>query len=119
MASTRAQDVAEVLFELKRADKFATYSAIASRAGFSAGANGRTVVTTLKTVRRDWSHLQWWRAIHDNGLIEKGSEHEDKLRECGLELEDANDKEDALTIASLDDHLMRWEDEETPAESAS
>jgi alkylated DNA nucleotide flippase Atl1 len=67
MASSRAQEVAEILFELKRADKIATFSSIAGKAGFSAGANGRTVVTCLKTVRRDWSHLQWWRAIKDDG----------------------------------------------------
>ena len=116
MASSRAQEVAEILFELKRADKVATFSSIAGRAGFSAGANGRTVVTCLKTVRRDWSHLQWWRAIKDDGLIEKGSEQEVMLRESGFELKDA--KEDkAVTINSIEEHLMNW-DENGKAQSA-
>jgi alkylated DNA nucleotide flippase Atl1 len=107
MASSRAQEVAEILFELKRADKIATFSSIAGKAGFSAGANGRTVVTCLKTVRRDWSHLQWWRAIKDDGMIEKGSEHEEKLRECGFELQEADGE--AVTISAIEEHLMSWD----------
>ncbi|MCA9067540.1 MAG: hypothetical protein KDA84_01365 [Planctomycetaceae bacterium] len=114
MASSRAQEVAEILWELKRADKVATFSSIAGRAGFSAGANGRTVVTCLKTVRRDWSHLQWWRAIKDDGLIEKGSEHEEKLRECGFEIQDADGEAEAVTIASMDEHLMSWDENGKP-----
>jgi len=114
MASSRAQEVAEILWELKRADKVATFSSIAGRAGFSAGSNGRTVVTCLKTVRRDWSHLQWWRAIKDDGLIEKGSEHEEKLRECGFEIQDADGKEEAVTIAAIEEHLMSWDENGNP-----
>ena len=83
-------------------------------AGFSAGANGRTVVTCLKTVRRDWSHLQWWRAIKDDGLIEKGSEHEEKLRECGFELEDAGGQDKAVTISAIEEHLMLWDEDGNP-----
>jgi alkylated DNA nucleotide flippase Atl1 len=112
MASSRAQEVAEVLWELKRADKVATFSSIAGRAGFSAGANGRTVVTCLKTVRRDWSHLHWWRAIRDDGTIEKGSEQESKLRESGFELQDA--EKEAVTIASIEEHLMHWDENGKP-----
>jgi alkylated DNA nucleotide flippase Atl1 len=119
MASSRAQEVAEVLWELKRADKVATFSSIAERAGFSAGANGRTVVTCLKTVRRDWSHLHWWRAIRDDRTIEKGSEQETKLRESGFELQDA--EKEAVTIASIEEHLMHWDENGKPlaAEVAS
>lgn len=43
MASTRADQVAELLFELKRAGKLATYTVIARKAGFSPGTNGRTM----------------------------------------------------------------------------
>ncbi len=116
MASSRAQEVAEILWELKRADKLATFSSIAGRAGFSAGANGRTVVTCLKTVRRDWSHLQWWRAIKDDGLIEKGSEQEVKLRESGFELADAKDAKEskAVTIPDIEEHLMHWDEDGKP-----
>jgi alkylated DNA nucleotide flippase Atl1 len=109
MASSRAQEVAEILWELKRADKVATFSSIAGRAGFSAGANGRTVVTCLKTVRRDWSHLQWWRAIKDDGTIEKGSEQEVKLRESGFELQEGREDQ-AVVISAIEEHLMNWEE---------
>lgn len=104
MSSTRASEVAEALFELKRADKFATYSAIAKRAGFSAGSNGRAMKTALKTVRRDWPHLQWWRAIDDNSTIEAG-EQEQMLRELGLDVENG-DK--APTVSLAEDQMMDW-----------
>ena len=110
MASTRAAEVAEVLWELKRADKVATLTSIARRAGFSAGTNGRTIKTCLKTVRRDWPHLQWWRAIEDTCFVEKGSEHEEKLRECGFQLAESNGHKDSVTIVSLDEYLMSWEE---------
>lgn len=115
MTSIRAEGVAEVLWELKRADKVATFSAVAERAGFSAGSNGRTVRTALKTVRRDWSHLQWWRAIDDDGLLEKDSEHVEKLTECGYEIVVADSKKDTVTLADLESHLMTWEPEEREA----
>lgn len=109
MASTRAQEVAEILWELKRADKVATFSAIARRAGFSAGAKGRTMATCLKTVRRDWPHLQWWRAIKDDGLLEEDSEHAKRLRESGFELRPADGQKDKVTLAQLEQHLMQWQ----------
>lgn len=118
MSSTRAADVATILWELKRAGKVATYSTIANRAGFSAGANGRAMLTCLKTVRRDWPHLQWWRAIHDTGTIEKGSEAESKLREAGFPLETADGSEEAVILKAMDDHLMTWE-ESTETEDAT
>jgi len=113
MASTRAQEVAEVLWELKRAGKVATYSSIARRAGFSAGSKGRTMQTCLRTVRRDWPHLQWWRALSDDGLLEKSSEQVEKLREAGFDLEDPGESEaeDVVALAALDEVLMDWENE--------
>ena len=110
MTSSRAEGVAEVLWELKRAGKVATYSVIAKRAGFSAGTNGRSMQTALRTVRRDWPHLQWWRAIQDNGQLERGSEHVDKLKESGYDVENASGKNDDLTISYIDEHLMLWEE---------
>ncbi len=115
MASTRAQEVAEILWELKRADKIATYSKVAERAGFSAGSNGRTVLTAMKTVRRDWPHLQWWRAVSDDGVVEKGSEHASKLTESGFELEDG--KGDTVVVKDLDEQLMNWDEETVAAEA--
>lgn len=117
MASSRAALVAEVLWELKRADKVATYSSIASRAGFSAGTGGRTMKTCLKTVRRDWPHLHWWRAINDDGVVKKGSEQEKQLKALGLDVE-ADDTPDRVTVVLESDLLMVWADAsaEQPAE---
>ena len=115
MASSRADEVAEILWELKRADKVATYTLIARRAGFSAGANGRAMLTCLRTVKRDWPHLHWWRAVQDNGMLEKGSEQEAKLREAGYVLEHSEQKEGELAFKQLEEHLMCWEFTEAPA----
>ena len=112
MTSIRAEGVAEVLWELKRAGKIATFSTIANRAGFSAGSNGRTVTTALKTVRRDWGHLQWWRAIKDDGMLEKDSEHAEKLQESGYEIADADGNKEAVMLVCLEEHLMSWDDED-------
>ena len=86
MATTRAEAVAEVLWELKRAGKLGTYSEIATRAGFSAGANGRTMVTCIKHVRKDWPHLQWWRAVSDSKLVDKGGEQAQEIESAEYEL---------------------------------
>ena len=109
MASVRAQEVADLLWELKRAGKLGTYTAVARRAGFSPGSNGRTSLTVMKTVRRDWSHLQWWRAVPDDGAVEKGGEHAELLAENEFTLNDDGEKS---VVADLDSHLMVWTEEE-------
>ncbi|MBN1591397.1 MAG: hypothetical protein JW888_17930 [Pirellulales bacterium] len=106
VASVRAQAVAEILWELKQADKIATLSLIANRAGFSPGSNGRTANNCLKTVRRDWSHLQWWRAVPDNGQVEE--EQQAFLVEAGIETEATEDG--TIVVKSLDEHLMNWDE---------
>ena len=108
MASSRAQEVAEVLWELKRANKVATFSSIAGRAGFSAGSNGRTMTTCLKTVRRDWPHLQWWRALRDDFTVKKDSEHAQKLAESGYSLQDGDGE--VAKVVDVEEHLMSWEE---------
>lgn len=107
MASTRAPAVAEVLWELKRADKVATYSIVANRAGFSAGANGRAMITCMKTIRRDWPHLQWWRAIRDDHTVLPG-EHATELEEWGATLVPTDD--DRVAVQVEDEKLMVWEE---------
>ena len=120
MTSIRAEGVAEVLWELKRAEKVATFSSIAERAGFSAGSNGRTVKTALKTVRRDWDHLQWWRAIGDDNTVEKDSQQAELLAESGVEFVSVKDnKKDSemLALADPDGHLMSWETDGSESEA--
>ncbi|MGE5192946.1 MAG: hypothetical protein ACM3U2_10620 [Deltaproteobacteria bacterium] len=109
MASSRADEVAEILWELKRAGKIATYTHIARRAGFSAGTGGRAMDSCLKVVRRDWPHLQWWRAVKDDGTLENGSEQESKLREAGYALE-ASHGGKHITLVAIEQHLMVWEE---------
>ena len=118
MASTRAEEVAEILWELKRADKMATFTSIARRAGFSAGAKGRTIQTCLRTVRRDWPHLQWWRAIKDDGELENGSEQELRIREAGFEVEGTDGAEAAVAVKDLEAHLMQWTEAEEQSSDA-
>ena len=112
MASTRAEEVAELLWELKRASKLAKYSVIAKRAGFSAGANGKAFETAMKTVRRDWPHLQWWRAVNDNLVVDKDSDQAKKLAEASVDLK--NGKDNTVTIAAPDELLMEWPELPTP-----
>jgi alkylated DNA nucleotide flippase Atl1 len=108
MASSRADEVAEILWELKRAGKISTYTQIARRAGFSAGNNGRAMDSCLKVVRRDWPHLHWWRAVKDDGVLDNGCEQEACLREAGFSLEVA-DNGKKQTLVSLEAQVMTWE----------
>lgn len=117
MSTSRADEVAEILWELKRAGKVATYSNIARRAGFSAGSNGRAMDTCLRTIRRDWGHLQWWRAIKDDGCLDTGCEQQSCLRDAGFEFEEvAGGKHVKLT--SIESHLMTWTAPTAPAAEA-
>lgn len=102
MTTTRAEAVAEVLWELKRAGKLGTFSEIATRAGFSAGANGRTMVTCIKHVRKDWPHLQWWRAVSDTKLVEKGGEQAEQIVIAEYELTDVEGDDEKLGFADAE-----------------
>jgi alkylated DNA nucleotide flippase Atl1 len=106
VTSARAQAIAQILWELKKAEKLATLTSIANRAGFAPGVNGRTVSTSLKTVRRDWPHLQWWRAVADNGRIDE--EQESYLAEAGFGSETVDDG--GVAIKSFAAQLMIWEE---------
>ncbi len=118
MASVRAENVAEVLWELKRIDKVATFTEVATRAGFKPGAGGRTMLTCLATVQRDWPHLQWWRAIPDDHCIAHDSPHAVQLRTVGLELEPANGRKGFVTIPDIASRLFTWESQPTEATAA-
>jgi alkylated DNA nucleotide flippase Atl1 len=115
MASSRADEVAEILWELKRAGKISTYTHIARRAGFSAGSNGRAMDSCLKVIRRDWPHLHWWRAVKDDGVLENGCEQEAALREAGFSLEAAASGKHVALVA-IEQYLMTWE---APAATAA
>ena len=109
MASSRAAAVAELLWELKRADKVATYKEVATRAGFSPGANSRTIINCLKAVRKDWPHLQWWRAVRDDATIARDSEQHELAIDAGIEVEDHDDE--FVVIKGFEDVSMVWEEE--------
>jgi alkylated DNA nucleotide flippase Atl1 len=112
MASSRAEEVAELLWELKRAEKIAQFGEIAAQAGFSAGANGRAFRTTLKVVRRDWPHLQWWRAVSDDLAVERDSEQAQLLKDAGIELTESDDDSEHMVVINAESYLMEWEVEE-------
>jgi alkylated DNA nucleotide flippase Atl1 len=106
VSSIRAQAIAQILWELKKAEKLATLTSIAARAGFSPGVNGRTVSTTLKIVRRDWPHLQWWRAVADNGRLDE--EQRSYLTNAGFGSE--TDEGGDVVIERFTEQLMTWEE---------
>lgn len=110
MASTRAPAVAEILWELKRVDKIARYSTIAARAGFNAGANGRAMLTCLSTIQKEWPHLQFWRAIRDDGTVQSGSQQSRELEQWGATLQP--DHEPGRSAVLVDEsRVMIWEDD--------
>jgi alkylated DNA nucleotide flippase Atl1 len=106
VTSTRAQAIAEILWELKRAEKLATLTSIATRVGFAPGSGGRTVSNCLKSVRRDWPHLQWWRAVADNG--QPDAEQTSFLTGAGFETETLENGN--IVIKSFSNQLMTWEE---------
>jgi len=119
MASMRAELVAEVLWELKKINKLATYTEIALRAGFKPGANGKTILSSLDAVKRDWPHLQWWRALPDDFCLNRDTDHVEHLQANGFGVEEMKGKKSALTIADLTASLYTWEEEPTVAASAA
>ncbi len=114
MATTRAEAVAEVLWELKRADKVACYSEVAIRAGFSAGANGRAMLTCLRAIRKDWPHLHWWRTMKDDHTVEEG-EHAERMEEWGATL-DGKSNDGRVKVQVETEKVMVWTVEEVTAE---
>ncbi|MDA0836039.1 MAG: hypothetical protein O2955_09630 [Planctomycetota bacterium] len=107
MTSARATEVAEILWELKRAGKVATYTTIARRAGFNPGSKCQTIENCLNAVRRDWPHLQWWRAVGDDMAVAEDSEQGKFLLQAGYELDDSARK-GRVSIKAAEDHIMVW-----------
>lgn len=109
MASLRAGDVAEILWELKSANKLAPCTAVARRAGFRNGLGGKAVLACMRLVRRDWPHLQWWRIVEDGGCLEDGSEQIDCLVAAGYEVEKKRRQgKRVVIIKSWEESLMEW-----------
>ena len=67
------------------------------------------MLTCLATVQRDWPHLQWWRAIPDDGFIIHDSPHATQLRSVGFDLEVANGRKGFVTISDLETRKFTWE----------
>lgn len=107
MSSLRAESVAEVLWELKQLNRVATYGSIASRAGFRPGPQGRFVEQAIQTIRRDWSHLQWWRALPETLVVTRGSDLCDQLQQAGIELKEVRGRKTMLTLANQE-LLQAW-----------
>lgn len=119
MASMRAEMVAEVLWELKKVNKLATYTEISQRAGFKPGVNGKTILSSLDAVKRDWPHLQWWRALPDDCCLDKQSDHVTHLQANGYSVEEAKGKKSGVTIVDIQTVLYTWEDDPVGAEAVA
>jgi hypothetical protein len=109
MASVRAEAVAEILWELKRMEKLATWTDVAGRAGFKAGVAGKNLMTCMDTVRRDWPHLQWWRAVPDNAQLSEQAEQVACLRSAGFALEPVEEGKPIVKIVDHETHIFSWE----------
>lgn len=119
MASARAQELAELLWEMKRANKLGKFTIVARRAGFAPGAGGRTIMSVLANVRKDYPNLQWWRVLPDDGSLEKDTEGVQSkiLQENGYELVTTDNK---VVVKDFESHCIVWQDpepetEETPS----
>jgi alkylated DNA nucleotide flippase Atl1 len=108
MPSIRAEAVAEVLWELKQLEKLSTYTQVAERAGFKPGANGKTILACLETVRKEWPHLQWWRAVQEDGRLTADSEHATVLTTNGYELTPVTGRKAVVEIAAFETHVYSW-----------
>jgi alkylated DNA nucleotide flippase Atl1 len=115
MPTIRAEAVAEVLWELKKMEKLATFSAVAERAGFKAGPGGKNIETCLEAVKREWPHLQWWRAVKDDGKLPAESDQATLLSENGYGLEPAAGRKTIMQVIDLETHLYSWSFEPEPA----
>jgi alkylated DNA nucleotide flippase Atl1 len=108
MPSIRAEAVAEVLWELKQLEKLSTYTEVAERAGFKPGVNGKTILTCLETVRKEWPHLQWWRAVQEDGRLKAESEHAGVLQANGYELSPVTGRAAVVEIVAFETHVYSW-----------
>jgi hypothetical protein len=106
MASIRAEAVAEILWELKQREKLSTLSEVAGR--FKPGVNGKTILNCLETVKKEWPHLQWWRAVRDDGTITEGSDLAGALTSNGYELSPVNGKDAVVEIVGFEAHVYSW-----------
>jgi uncharacterized UBP type Zn finger protein len=71
------------------------------------------MMTCMKSVRRDWPHLEWWRAVPDDGKVEKNSEHANMLIEAGFDISDDEADEEKSVVADFEEQVMSWDEEET------
>lgn len=117
MASARAQEVAELLWEMKRAGKLGKFTTVARKAGFAPGAGGRTITSVIANVRKDFPHLQWWRILPDDGSLEKDKDGEQAkiLEENGFEI---ITKDKKPVVKEFEENCMTWPEPEAPDQEA-
>jgi len=79
-----------------------------SRSAVEIASSGRNPIIRpkqrLPTPLSIWPHLQWWRAVADNGQVEE--EQQSYLFDAGFETETVDD--DTVVIKSLAERLMNW-----------
>ncbi len=112
MGSARASAVAEVLWELKRVDKVARFSVIGARAGFNSGSNGRAMKVCLDAIRKEWPHLQSWRAIPDDGAVDVQSQQAKDLKAWGVTIQGQDNGRGDIQLD--DSRVMDWTENKAP-----
>ena len=81
----------------------------------SPGPAGRTVGNCLKTVRRDWPLLEWWRAVADNGRLDE--EQRSCLAKSGYETE--MEVDGSVVLKSFSAQLLNWDEHQDATTSTS
>ena len=119
MPSIRAEAVAEILWELKQLEKLASYTEVAGRAGFKPGVNGKTIITCIESVRKEWPHLQWWRVVQEDGHVTADTEHAVALTSNGYELNPVAGRKTLVEIVGFEAHNYSWTITTTEVEPAS
>ena len=69
---------------------------------------------------RLWPHLEWWRAVPDDGKVERSSDHASLLIEGGYDITDDEADEEKSVVTDFEEQIMNWDEEEgAEAESAA
>lgn len=75
------------------------------------------MISCLKKIRREWPHLEWWRALEDCLKLQKGSEQAKALEQNGYPMEASGSDDKHVKPAELEVHLVVWEEIDEANES--
>ncbi|MDZ4688982.1 MAG: hypothetical protein SH850_28230, partial [Planctomycetaceae bacterium] len=76
---------------------------------------GKNIETCLEAVKREWPHLQWWRAVNDDNRLPAECNQAALLTQNGYPLETVAGRKTIMQIVDLQTHLYAWTLEPEPA----